>query len=337
MRLIKTKVFLESAGNLQEREILKKFHEGVTLWAEANKNPVVDEETGTETTFLVQPEFDLYQGYSDCDVAVFLGSWKDRDRLHHQTRSSIANSAGTYVMIETPFLNRVMFEQSVQHRIGINGFLNNSGKFNYGNHRGDRLEKLGIKWKGWRNNPKGHILLMLQLPGDASLRGLNMWQWGEFAVQKLQKHSNREIVIRTHPGHHPKSIDELHKFISEIVLNYKNVRFSVGGKDNPISKDFEDAFCSVSYSSGSSIDSIISGIPTLTLDPANFAWDISSRYWEEIENIKKPSEVLVNSWLNNLAYSQWSVEEMQNGQAWGHLFPLIKSSLATNVNRRKKK
>jgi hypothetical protein len=79
----------------------------------------------------------------------------------------------------------------------------------------------------------------------------------------------------------------------------------------------------VAYTSGSSIDSVLNGVPAIAVDPGNFAWDISTNYLNEIENIKLASDDDVNQWLNNLSYSQWSPLEMYNGTAWRHLVPLI--------------
>jgi hypothetical protein len=92
----------------------------------------------------------------------------------------------------------------------------------------------------------------------------------------------------------------------------------------------------VTYSSGSGIDSILKGIPTLSMDPGSFAWDISSRYPNEIETLKLANDNQVKQWLNNLAYSQWTVEEMEEGQPWRHLFPIISAVIENSRSKKKK-
>jgi hypothetical protein len=303
------KVFLETAGNFEEREILTKFYNGIVNAANSN----------------TQASLDLYNSYSPCDVGVILGSWKPRDKTHHNVRNDIVENVSTFIVIETPLLGRVVNQQNTQHRIGINGFLNQSGIFNHGNHKDSRVKKLGIEWNGWKHDPNGHILLMLQLPGDASLRGINLYEWVDYAINKIRLATDRPIVIRTHPAHGIKSSDEFHSLVSSVALsNLKsNVSFSIG-RHKSFEDDISGAYCSVAYSSGSSIDSVLHGIPTVAVDPGNFAWDISTNYLDEIETVKLATQDEINQWLNNLSYSQWSPEEMYDGTAWKHLASLIR-------------
>lgn len=302
------KIFLETAGNFEEREILTKFYNGVANSAGQD----------------VQVELELYNSYTACDVGVILGSWKPRDKNHHHVRNDIVENAPTFIVIETPLLGRIVNQQNKQHRIGINGFLNQSGVFNHGQHNNSRIKKLGIEWTGWKHNPDGHILLMLQLPGDASLRGINMYEWVNYAIRTIRSVTDRPIVIRTHPAHSIKDSDDFHNLVSSVTLyGGSDITFSLG-RHKSFADDIAEAYCSVAYSSGSSIDSVLHGVPTLAADPGNFAWNISTNYLEDIEKIKLATEDDINQWLNNLSYSQWSSEEMHNGTAWKHLLLLLK-------------
>ena len=306
------KIFLETAGNFEEREILTKFYNGIVK--SANEN--------------TQVAIELYNSYTPCDIGVIFGSWKPRDRNHHNVRNDIVENAPKFIVLETPLLNRIVNQQNKQYRVGIDGFLNHSGVFNNGQHKDTRLKKLKIAWEGWYHNPDGHILLMLQLPGDASLRGINLYEWVNYTIKKIRSQTDRPIVIRTHPGHTIKDSDEFHNLVSSVTLSgaISNISFSIG-RHKPFANDIKGAFCSVAYTSGSSIDSIMHGVPTLTADPGNFAWDISSHYTEEIEDIKFASNEEVSQWLNNLSYSQWSPEEMQNGTVWKHLTRLLNTDI----------
>ena len=104
----------------------------------------------------------------------------------------------------------------------------------------------------------------------------------------------------------------------------ENIDF-VDTKEVTLQKTLENAYCSVTYSSGSAIDSILFGIPTISTDPGNFAFDISSHYPEEIDSLYMPGDVEIKRWLLKLAYSQWSVSEMKEGIAWAHLCPIIEN------------
>jgi hypothetical protein len=327
--LIKT--FLETAGTFEEREMLSRFHNGILKTQESQSN--IENYLNNQGAYL-----DINQGYTNCDVAVMLGSWKNRDKNHHQVRASVAGNAGCFVIVETPLLGRIVeFTKNKHFRIGVNGFLNNSGLFYQHNCPSDRLDQLGINWNGWNYDKNGHIVLMLQLPGDASLRGINIYEWTEYCIKKLRSFSNRKIVIRTHPAHNIKETDEFYRFIIENLILTKNSNIEISlAKEKSLEDDLEGAYCTVTYSSGAGIDSILRGIPTLAMDPGSFAWDVSSRYPNEIESLKLVEECEIKQWLSNLAYSQWSVEEMEDGTPWRHLFPIINTIVENSRSKKKK-
>jgi hypothetical protein len=329
---MKVKVFLESAGTFDEREILKKFYEGIKKF-ENKKSDVFTEQ--------LDVQWAIDTAWDHCDVAVMLGSWKDRARPWHVTRNAIAKNAPMFIVVETPLLGRQVHETNTQHRIGINGFLNHSGTFYVSKHGNERLQKLGITWDGWKDNPNGDIILMLQLPGDASLRSIDIYEFGLWAYKNIRRYSNKNIIIRTHPHHNPKGLDDVHKFISDIALtDDPRVKVVVGSKERTLQDDLKNAYCTVSYSSGSAIDSVLAGIPTIALDPANFTYGISSNHIEHIDgdNIRRAKDEDVKQWLYNLSYSQWSVEEMQIGTVWQHLKPIIDEKIIeAHTTRRKGK
>lgn len=306
------KVFLETAGNFDERELLCRFYQGIASQIESTESIVPD-----HGTFL-----DIGPEYSSCDVAVMMGSWKGRDNNHHIARSSIAKLAPCFIVVETPLLGRVMFQKNKQFRVGVNGFLNKAGMFNSRSRPPDRLEALGIEWSEWKNNPDGHITVMLQLPGDASLRGISIYDWGYHVINKLRNYTDRKIILRSHPGHNVKDTDEFYKFVTDVLIHYTDVEVHIG-RETVLDKSLEDCYCTVTYSSGAGIDSILKGIPTIATDPGNFAWDVSSNYLSEVEDLKLNDAETINQWLSNLAYHQWSIDEMEDGTVWKHLAPII--------------
>lgn len=316
------KTFLETAGNFAEREILQKFHNGI-------EKSIISKDGATA-------EISIEKGFSHCDVAIIMGSWKPREKDHHLVRTNVVENASCFVVVETPLLGRKMFQPNEYFRVGVNGFLNNSGTFTQTECSNDRYNKLGLSWNGWQSNSNGNVLLLLQLPGDASLRGTNIYQWAMYAIKEIRKVSSRQIRIRTHPGHNIKDSDEFYKFISDLTLeNIPGISFSIG-KDVPLSQEFPQTYCTVAFSSGSSIDSIVHGIPTIACDPGNFAYDISSKYPSEIESlVKSPSEVVLK-WLARLAYSQWTIHEMEKGVVWNYISPIIETIKIENPTPRKK-
>jgi hypothetical protein len=341
------KIFMGSASNYQERDTLLKFGQGIQTWIDQQNGGSpqsdmvrigrwADLEIGLPHAL----NYEYAEGYTECDVAVFFGSWKAREKNHHMTRSSVAGTSRCFVCIETPLLNRVTNTLNTQWRTGINGFLCQSATWpDYNQGLGQqRLGNLDIGgWQGWRNDPNGHILLALQLPGDASLRGVDVNEWAFNAIKEIRKHSQRPIVVRNHPLSSGRAMADHESLARQVLMhNIIGIKFSDGAM-MPWKDDLQGAYCTVTYTSGLAIDSVLSGIPTVACDNGNFAWPFSSHYLEEIERLKLADSNTVNTWLQHLSQCQYSVEEMQSGVAWSSLVGPINSILEKNLKDGKKK
>jgi hypothetical protein len=128
-------------------------------------------------------------------------------------------------------------------------------------------------------------------------------------------------LINTRPG------DEFYEFYWKLHKEgVKGIEIS-DSKITSLEKDLFDASCSIAFSSGSSIDSVLNGIPTIDTDPGNVAYEISSNFSEEVNQPIKASNSEIEQWLTRLSFHQWSVEEMHEGDSWNHLFPLILNHL----------
>lgn len=59
---------------------------------------------------------------------------------------------------------------------------------------------------------------------------------------------------------------------------------------------------------------VIAGVPTITLDETNVAWPVSGHVIAD--SAPTPDR---KQWANDLAYSQWSLEDFRSGNFWEHL------------------
>lgn len=337
---MRIKFFIESAGSFWQRDMLQKFHSGLTKYI----NTIKDGLSISEIVEIpeIESEISVDEVFSSCDVGVIFGSWKGREKGHHITRNSVVLNSKCFVVIETPLLDRKVKEENKYWRIGVNGYLNNQGTFlsNADNKtKYDRLNQLGISFPGWKENQSGHILLMLQLPGDASLRGVNIYEWAEYVIKEIRSTSNKTIRLRPHPLINNRPGDEFYEFFWNLYQNgVKSIEYS-DSKTISLEEDLRNAACSIAFSSGSSIDSILNGIPTIACDPGNFAYEISSNFPEDALKPRKASNEEVKEWLGRLAYHQWTVHEMYSGEAWKHLMPIILEKLneSKSIDNGKKK
>lgn len=333
------KIFVNTAASNAEREILKKFYAGVETWVQNNLlSDDVDNHPNAVSTFdrarkrsKVAVEFDYSDHYTHCDVAVIMGSWKPRDKGHHVVRTNVATNAKCFVCIETPLLNRKVFEPNSYFRLGVNGFLNRDAGWNADCQPGDRFQQLGLQWSGWADqsvlDSSSPIVLAMQLNGDASMRTNDINEWCVDTVQKIRQQTDRPIIVRFHPAVSDRAwTDYTDTFRKLAFMNVKNLTFS-NGRDRSLAQDLEHAWCVVAYSSGISVDAVYAGVPVIACDQGNFAWEISSRFIDLINDPYRAPDETVQQWFYNLAYCQWNEEEMQSGQAWQHLLPALRTSL----------
>ena len=301
-----------------ERDLLRRWYDGIKLLPTDDK------------------KFDLDFNYDDepekkVDVAIVYGGVRPASgKGVQEIRKNIMAGSKLTIINETPLLGRTISKSFSWHRVGINSHLYGSGDFNAKNVDNRRLIQYQEEWKiknsPWKKDGK-HIVLALQLPGDSSLRKQDMSEWAINVLDKLLTTTDKEIRVRTHPAlsdnDHCQLID-LYKYVAQLGSN--RIKFSYG---NLVSwdDDLENCYCVIAYSSGLSIDAIDNGVPVIAMDQANFAYDISSHYIEDINDLKLASNNEKTQWYNELSYSQWSTKEIQEGTVWMHLLPAIRQKL----------
>lgn len=263
----------------------------------------------------------------DPDLYVIFGSWKDRDQPHHNAKRAVVESGQPFVVIETPIFGRKPVKDYIQDdcfRVGLNGFLANTGKFVPDNFEPDTdrldmmVERLGVKvepLKGPQHN-RGPVVLALQLPGDASLQGQDISQWFSGWVDRLALMHDDKIC----------RFPQLPRDYDRSALNKADDagwRFQQGSFDD-LFDTIKLARLTVSFSSGFGVDSLIAGTPCIVDSPASFAYEISNRGLHP--NFSKPHYVTEEErtkWLSKLAYHQWFIDEMESGECWNHIKNLM--------------
>lgn len=321
---------IASCANNTERQLMRDFHDSILNFYLKKEN-VRDQrelEKKKGTSIYLNYELDI----EPCDIAIQFGVAKDRGNDHHVARTKIKQNAQNIIYLETPLLGRTISGKNSypSYRIGVNGFLNNDGIF-YVDGKIDktRLEKLREisffpKFAGWKEHKKGNILILLQLPGDASLRGQRISEWLADTIDEIRSFTPRHIAIRLHPAMSGKGKNEFFSELGDLICkNYSNLFWSDGSKT--LDQDLSQAGVCISYTSGASIDAILLGVPVITVDEGNLAYEISSRKIEDLNSPRLASKEEVEDWLHKIANSQWTTKEIEDGTAWNHLRTVLSS------------
>lgn len=224
-----------------------------------------------------------------CDLAVFWGMHRSKQIRDLQTKNG-----NDFLVMERGYVGDRFYWTSIGYG-GLNGRADFCNK-----------DSLGIRWestfsqhmKEW--NPVGeYILLTAQVVGDASLAHLNGNPNYNQIVSELRKHTKRTIYFRPHPQR-PVPCPS-----GAVMCPHKDLNVAL-----------ENAHTVVTINSNSSVDSVLAGKPCITLDIGSMAYAVTKHDFSDIENQYMPDRI---QWAYDLAYTQWSPEEIENGDAWEHL------------------
>ncbi len=144
----------------------------------------------------------------------------------------------------------------------------------------DRLKSFNLPFKDWRKN--GSKIVMVP-PSNAmgSFVGVSQQRWIKETYETIRKHTDRETVLCTKQK----------------------------GRKSMLQEYLKDAWVLVTDHSNSQVDALVSGIPVITTS--------KMRRIGSLEEIEDPP--MDRSFLKNLAYKQWSREEIESGKAWRDL------------------
>lgn len=153
--------------------------------------------------------------------------------------------------------------------------------------------------KPWNRN--GSKILVLP-PTNAISDFFGVENWLDDTIKTLRQHTDREIVVREKP-YNPTVIKDHVGATVKVDRETKH--------QGPIV--WEEYFACVLYNSNTLVESLTNGVP-IFCDPLNSgAAPISESDFSKIETPIYGDRVAL---FSNLAYNNWTLEEMSNGTAW---------------------
>lgn len=139
----------------------------------------------------------------------------------------------------------------------------------------------------------------------AGVVGLGYQEFEYAAVQQLRRVTDREICYRPKPAK---------------LANYRGIKGTTMLPSHYPMVDIVDAlkeaFCVVSHHSNAGIDAIVNGVPCFQVD--GIAAPMGLADLNKIETPKTPSDEERRQWANDVAYTQFNVQEMAAGVPWRH-------------------
>lgn len=180
--------------------------------------------------------------------------------------------------------------------IGWNG-LNGHARFSPMRDTG-RFETLfAQQWREW-DSTGDYALLIGQVDGDSSLHGMAFADWAEKTASEMRIFG-LPVKFRPHP---------------EAVARKQRATF--GGAETlfgSLADALRSARVVVTFNSNAGVDALIAGKPTVALHSGSMAWGVAATA------MRIQAEPDRAAWAGQLAWNQFSLDEMRSGFAWEHV------------------
>ena len=122
--------------------------------------------------------------------------------------------------------------------------------------------------------------IILSEPSEAMKKVYNVPYWTKDTIKLIKKYTDRKIVVHNKFSKQP---------LKELLIN---------------------AWAFVSLQSTAGFMAMLNGVPS-------YFTDKNLNYISKLEDIEKP--IINYSIFNNLAYGQWTLREIESGEAWEHI------------------
>ena len=197
-------------------------------------------------------------------------------------------------------------------KVGLNG-INRDAYFGPSGMDGVRSRDLGLEVKPWRTDGK-YILICGQHDKSLQWRDMpSMSNWFLETYDTIRKHTDRPIIFRPHPRCRLAHIESGLKYV------YRQDPVHIGGTYDDFDMGFDNVHCTISWSSNPGIHSVINGVPAF-VGPSSLAYDVAGHDLNLIEYPQTPDRT---QWLNDYAWTEYTVEEIAAGLPLKRLTPKL--------------
>jgi len=232
--------------------------------------------------------------YRKCDVLVIFGLVKYSFKKSFAKGELMNSHDGPVIVVERGFIKRDKYWS-----IGFGG-INGRANFVNANSLSDRWNKLGVELKPWRDPRGGVVLVSGQVPWDTSVQHMDHLGWCRETVNTVRQ-MGMEPILRPHPLAVKRNVD----YDVDCEVSNKTLEEDLTRSDHV-----------VTWCSNSGVDAVLEGVPTIAMDKMSMVWPVTGKTLLDLVDPFTPDR---QQWANNIAYAQWSLDEMRSGEAWQHI------------------
>ena len=233
--------------------------------------------------------------YRDCDVAVIFGLVKRSYQPTWSKGEIIRRHRGPVLVLERGYVRR-------EHYWSLGwGGINGRADFCNRGMPGDRWAKLGVELKPWKIGGD-YVLVCGQVPWDTSVQFNDHMAWLTETFAALRR-EGRPVRFRPHP----RVADRVRYPVPDYVP------VDVG----PLHEALAGASHVVTFNSNIGVDATLDGVPTYAADEGAMVWGAShgtlAGLFGDIRVAWR------ETWAYDIAYAQWTEDELRSGEAWKHV------------------
>lgn|SRR5574341_31956 len=225
----------------------------------------------------------------DCDLAVIWGH-RQQNIINGQR-----SKGRHYLVMERGYIGD-RFQWTSMGFDGLNGRAKfpeiDDGLARWNKHFDDFV-------KPWRETKGKTAVIMGQVHGDESIRGIDFDGWIQNIAGSLRA-AGSDVWFRPHParpGDRPPGLNVMAGALQEAL---------------------DAAALVVTYNSNSGVDAVLAGVLTYAADPGSMVWEMSQG-----SLALASMHVGRSDWTRKMAYTQWLPEEIESGAAWDALRTVI--------------
>jgi hypothetical protein len=235
---------------------------------------------------------------ADVDV-IWSVLWNGRMAANKAIWDRARSQSKPVVVLEVGGINR-----NTTWKVGLNG-INRTAYFGEQNNDRTRAANLGLVCKPWRSD--GDFILIAG-QHDKSLQWQDMPRMSNWFLQtyeEIRKHTDRPILFRPHPR---CRLEHIERGLKNVIRQEPR---HVNGTYDDFDMQFNNIWATISYSSNPGIHSIIAGVPSFVSN-SSLAYDVANDidFLHDIENPVTPDR---QQWLNDYAWTEFTVEEIASG------------------------
>lgn len=259
---------------------------------------------------LYNEPYRVFSHYDNYDVAVIWSVlWHGRMAKNEQVWEISRQLNKPVIVLEVGGIKR-----NTTWKVGLNG-INRDAFFAPSGNDNSRARDFNLKLSPWKKNNDGPIIICTQHDKSEQWRGmppLNVWI--DNTISEIRKHTDRQIVVREHPR---CPIVNFYKKHSNVFIQKPQ---KIHGTYDDFDYTYDNAWAVVNWSSNPAVEAVIKGIPVF-VGPSSLAYDVANHDFETINNPVMPDR---QQWLNDYAYTEYTVDEIKKGIPLKHLTTKLK-------------